>query len=323
MKGPGQSYLSGTSKLYMSISRKLYRFFPGPGDVGARLDQYVSSQTEELSRTFLRKIVELGGVHVGGRRVRQCSHSIKAGKMVEIHLDGLPLEPYTLKQQDIVYQDKYLLVVAKPAGVETQPTPAHYKGTLYEALRRYLRDPFRPMDRPEVGMVQRLDRETSGIMVFSVHPRAHRGLTWAFAGRKVRKIYLALIYGNLPEGKGEIRSLLARAHASNRVRSVAKGGKEAITYYRVTEEFADASVVEVEILTGRSHQIRAHFAEIGHPLLGDVRYGGPRFRQGREIPRQMLHSWRLELPHPVWGETLVLQAPLPTDMEQLLHELRE
>jgi 23S rRNA pseudouridine1911/1915/1917 synthase len=171
-------------------------------------------------------------------------------------------------------------------------------------------------------MVQRLDRDTSGLMVFSIHKRAHGALTQAFAGRAVRKVYLALVAGRMPLDKGEFRSLLARNRASNLVRSVERGGKEAITRYRVLEEFTDASLVEIEILTGRSHQIRVHFSEAGHPLLGDIRYGGQSTCISVDIHRQMLHSYRLTLSHPVRGNPLDLEAPLPHDFESLLICLR-
>lgn len=286
-----------------------------------RLDQFIPAKTNELSRTLLRKIVDLGGAHVGGRRVRRCSLPVRAGEEVVVHLDGLPLEPYTLCAEDILLEDKYLLALNKAAGVETQPTPARYKGTLYAALLNYLHNPHRPLDRPELGMAQRLDRETSGVMIFSIHPKAHRRLTEIIAGREAEKSYLALVHGILTDKEGEMRSLLARNRATNRMRSVSKGGKEAITCFRVLEEFADASLLEVRLLTGRSHQIRAHFSEAGHPLLGDTRYDGPRFWQGREIPRQMLHARRLVLPHPVTGENLTLEAPVPADMAELLQEL--
>ncbi len=287
-----------------------------------RLDQFVATATEELSRTFLRKVVDLGGAHVDGRRVRRCSHPVRAGEVVEIYLDGLSLEPFALAPAEILFQDRYCLAIDKPAGVETQPTPARYKGTLYDALLRYLQNPSRPKERPALGMVQRLDRETSGAMVFSIHPRAHRPLTSAFAGREVAKLYLALVAGEPAPGVGEIRSLLARNRASNLVRSVERGGKEAITRYRVVESFGVASLVEIELLTGRSHQIRAHFSESGHPLLGDTRYGGPGELLGRAIPRQMLHSWQLTLPHPVSGDPLEIKAPIPGDMNRLLAILR-
>ncbi len=270
---------------------------------------------------MLRKIVDLGGVHVAGKRIRRCSQTIRAGEVVEVFLDGQPLDPYRVDDASVLYRDHYLLALDKPAGVESQPTPARYKGTLYEALGGYLQNPWRPKDRPALGMVQRLDRETSGVMVFSIHPKAHRPLTAAFAERGVRKLYLALVSGTMEKNEGRMRSLLARNRASNLMRSVARGGKEAITCYRVVERFASASLVEVELLTGRSHQIRAHFSEAGHPLLGDVRYGGPDSLEGLEIPRQMLHSRQLLLPHPVTGEALDLRAPIPQDLKRLLGHL--
>jgi 23S rRNA pseudouridine1911/1915/1917 synthase len=304
------------------MNPKKYRFLPGPEDSGVRLDQFVAGQTGDFSRTCFRRVVEIGGVHVGGKRVRRCSHPVRPGEPVEIFIDGRDLEVFTLTSAAIVFQDKYLLAVAKPPGVETQPTPSRYKGTLYEALLRYLKDPFRPLDRPQLGMVQRLDRDTSGILVFSIHARAHRSLTQAFSGRSVGKIYLALVGGRLPAPTGEIRTLLARSRSSNRMHSVRTGGKEAVTRYRVVEEFPEASLVEVEIITGRSHQIRVHLSEAGHPLLGDGRYGGSARAAGRDIPRQMLHAAKLSLVHPVSGEPLVLEAPLPKDMREILETLR-
>lgn len=283
-----------------------------------RLDQFVSSRNSELSRTLVRKIVDLGGVHVCGRRTRRCSYAVRAGDRIEIFIDGLSLEPYRIEDSVVLCRDNYLLAIDKPAGVDTQPTPSRFRGTLYAALLDYLHDPFRPQQTPTLGMVQRLDRDTSGVMVFSIHPRAHRALTQAFADRLVRKRYLALVAGRMPSREGEFTSLLARSRASNKVKSVARGGKEATTCYRVLDEFSGASLVEVEILTGRSHQIRVHFAEAGHPLLGDAQYGGPTDWQGCPIRRQMLHSWRLSFTHPVSGEALDLEAPLPADMAELI-----
>lgn len=304
------------------LKRKTFRFDPTVAEAGMRLDQFVPRRTEEISRAFFRKILDLGGVHVGGRRVRRCAHPVKAGEPVEVFLDGLPLNPYSLTPENIIFQDAYLLAVNKPPGVETQPTPARYRGTLYESLLRYLQDPFRPLDRPALGMVQRLDRETSGILLFSIHPRAHRGLSAAFAGRQVVKTYLTLVRGTLAQSQGEFRSWLARSRASNRMKSVVRGGREAVSRFRVVEDLGDASLVEVEIPTGRSHQIRIHFAEAGHPLLGDVRYGGPASFRGRHVPRQMLHARCLILQHPVGGEPLELEAPMPPDMGQWLEILR-
>ncbi|HKK01292.1 MAG TPA: RluA family pseudouridine synthase [Desulfuromonadales bacterium] len=288
-----------------------------------RLDQYIPGQDASLSRSFIRRLVDIGGVHVQGRRVRKCSHVVQTGETVEVHWDGLPLTPFSLTEEHIVFRDRYLLAVNKPACLDIQPTPSRYKGTLYEALLRFLQNPYRPLDRPSLGMVQRLDRDTSGIVIFSIHPRAHRGLTAAFTERQVEKRYLALVNGVPRNGNGELRSHLARDRYHNRMKSVPKGGKEAITRFRVIEDFGVAALLEVEILTGRSHQIRAHCAEAGHPLLGDTLYGGPCEILGCGIARQMLHSWQLTLTHPVLETPLSLEVKPPEDFEQICNLLRD
>jgi 23S rRNA pseudouridine1911/1915/1917 synthase len=304
------------------VPSKIFRFQSDSESIGMRLDQFLALRMEDFSRGTIRKAIDLGGVHVAGRRVRKCSHAVGSGVLVEVFLDGRALDPFELQEHHIMSQDPYLIVINKPAGIETQPTPARYRGTLYEALQRFLYNPFRPKDRVELGMVQRLDRDTSGVMVFSTHKRSHRNLSLAFTEREVEKIYLALVEGTLSQKIGEIRSLLARNRASNLVRSVEKGGKEAITRYRVLQEFSSASLVEVELLTGRSHQIRAHFSEAGHPLLGDTRYGGIEHVGTAAVHRQMLHASRMTLCHPVSGKSLLLEAPLPKDFSLILNFLQ-
>jgi 23S rRNA pseudouridine1911/1915/1917 synthase len=148
-------------------------------------------------------------------------------------------------------------------------------------------------------------------------------LTKLFSEHKVKKKYLALIEGRLEEREGTFRSLLARQHRTNLMKTVSRGGREGITNYRVAEEYSGASLVEIEIPTGRSHQIRVHFSEAGHPLLGDIRYKGVERLGETVIPRQMLHALSLELAHPVTGEALTLSAPLPEDMQQLIREMQK
>jgi len=299
----------------------VFRLSADASSSGQRLDQWISSQTPELSRSLVRKLVDLGGVHVNGRRTRQCSLQVTADDRVDVFLDGRPLDPFVLKGSDIIFRDDYLIAVDKPAGVETQPTPARFKGTLYHALKSYLQDPARPQISPSVGMVQRLDRDTSGILVFSIHQRAHKGLTGAFSGKEVKKIYLAVTAEIPSPPEGEIRSELARRRADNLVRSVHRGGKLAVTRYRVLSTGLDTALVEVDIPTGRSHQIRAHFSEAGFPLAGDTRYGGPEWIHAAKIPRQMLHARTLQLRHPVSGNPLYLEAAIPGDMRMVLKSL--
>jgi 23S rRNA pseudouridine1911/1915/1917 synthase len=294
-----------------------YRFVVPNEQAGVRLDLFLAGALAAPPRTLIKRLVDLGGVHVEGRRVRRCSLAVAAGQRIELNVDGLPLDPFQLAAEHILYHDRYLIALAKPAGIATQPTPARYQGTLYAALQHFLA----PGGKSSLGMVQRLDRDTSGVIIFSIHPKAHRGLTLAFAERRVTKRYLALVAGLPQHDTGEMHSLLARRRATNRMVSVERGGKPAVTLFRVLERFADAALVEVEIPTGRSHQIRVHFAEAGHPLLGDTAYGGPADCRGMPIPRQLLHASELQLQHPVSAAPLCLRAPLPADFQAVLHHL--
>jgi 23S rRNA pseudouridine1911/1915/1917 synthase len=291
-----------------------------PAELNAqRLDIFLSAAGVNLSRTFAKKIVDLGGVHVNGRRVRSCSLNMKTGDLVEVYIDHLPVDPYRLREGDVVFHDQYLIVLNKPAFVDTQPTHARYKGTLYEALQWHLKDPRRPQKKQELGMIQRLDRGTSGLIAFSIHPRAHKKMTEVFVEHQVRKRYLALVAGRPDPAEAEIRSFLARTRNANKVMSVAKGGKEAITRYRVKKVLDGAALVEVDLLTGRSHQIRAHLSEQGHPLLGDDRYGGPSQIADIEIERPLLHAAELSFAHPVSGDQLEFSVPLPEDMTRVIN----
>ncbi len=292
-------------------------------EVGLRLDQYLAKSSIELSRTQAKKIVDLGGVHINGRRVRSCSTSIHNGDSVEVYIDQLPLDPYRISEQDILFQDQYIIVLNKPALVDTQPTHARFKGTLFEALQWHLKDPFRLHKKAEIGMVQRLDRGTSGVIVFSIHPRSHKEMTRIFLEHEVKKGYLALVHGTPELEQGEMKSFLARSRKENRVKSVEKGGKEAITRFKLVERLADYSLLDVEILTGRSHQIRAHMAEQNCPLVGDQRYGGDLLVAGRKILRPFLHAEKISFQHPVLNQDLDFTVPVPEDMQNIINMLRK
>ena len=299
-----------------------YRFDVAAADAGLRLDQYLASVCSELSRTSAKKVIDLGGVHLDGRRIRGCSRLVRVGEKVEVYLDGQSLEPYRIQAKDVIYQDQYLIVLNKPAAIDTQPTHARFKGTVYEALQHHLQDPFRLHVKPELGMVQRLDRGTSGLMVFSIHQRAHKKLTQIFVDHQVKKHYLALVQGLPEENEAEIRSFLERSRQQNRVCSVTQGGKEAITRYKIVERFASCALLDVELLTGRSHQIRVHMSEQGWPLLGDTLYGGPEKHGQTELMRPLLHAAKLAFHHPVTDKFLEFSVDLPNDFTQLLRLLR-
>lgn len=300
----------------VALEPGVYRFTVPTSAAGQRLDLYLAEAGDNLSRGMARSLIDLGGVHLSGRRVRRCSQTLASGDHIEVYVDGQAVTPQPLTEQHVLYRDTDLIVLDKPAGMATQPTPARYQGTVYAGLQKLLMDGRAA--QPSIGMVQRLDRDTSGVLIFSIQPRSHKAMTAAFAEHRVGKIYWALVSGQLVEKRGEFHSLLARRRSTNRMVSVERGGKPALTRYRVLGTGDDVSLVEVELVTGRSHQIRVHFSEAGHPLLGDTAYGGPRKVSEVTVPRQMLHARELTLQHPVSKQPLRFRAPLPEDFREML-----
>ncbi len=304
-----------------SLRPGAYRFKVDDKYNGLRLDQYLSEVSDIFSRTLAKCLIDLGGVHLAGRRMRRCSQTVLTGESIEIFVDRQPLSPMKLDENRILFRDQDLIVIDKPAGMATQPAPSRYQGTLYAELQNLLQDPKRRGQRPSIGMVQRLDLDTSGVMVFSIHKRAHKKMTEAFLGRDIDKTYWALVAGIPQEEKGKFSSHLAKRRSTNLMVSVERGGKQAETLYHLLQSMDLASMVEVQLITGRSHQIRAHFSEAGLPLLGDVAYGGPRTINDLDIPRQMLHSRELSFCHPVTGKEMVFRASPPSDFANILRHL--
>ena len=282
---------------------------------GMRLDVFLQQRVPEMSRTRVRRIIDLGGVHLEGRRIRKCGLLLSPGQRIELHLDNGGLEPFRIQQHHVLFQDEFLIALDKPAGINTQPTPARYKGTLYEALQVWLDRDRRHGRRLEIGMAQRLDRDTSGVLIFSIHPRSHKGLSEQIRERSVLKQYLAVVQGCPEPNRGTFRSVLAKSRRSGRMKSVEAGGREAVTHYRVLGSSMEASLLQLELVTGRTHQIRSHLSEAGHPIVGDSRYGGKQQYAGERFARQCLHSRSLRLNHPVSGAELTIEAPVPGDLQ--------
>jgi 23S rRNA pseudouridine1911/1915/1917 synthase len=299
----------------------VYRFTVPAEFSGLRLDQYLADCSNDFSRGMARRLIEIGGVHLGGRRMRRCSQLVCAGDRIEVYVDRQPGVAMRLDEERVLYRDPDLIVIDKPAGMATQPTPARFQGTVYAELQRLLQDPQRRGQPPSIGMVQRLDQDTSGVMVFSTHRRSHRQMTEIFRGRDIDKLYWALVAGRPQSDPGMFSSRLARRRSTNLMVSVERGGKQAETHYRLLRSMAGASLVEVRLVTGRSHQIRVHFSEAGLPLLGDLAYGGPGSLDGLEVPRQMLHARQLAFRHPVTGLELLFKAPPPDDFSAVVQHL--
>jgi 23S rRNA pseudouridine1911/1915/1917 synthase len=302
------------------MKRDVKRFTIPEPQSGPSIEQVLPLLDPTLSDDLVQNLFDFGSIHLNGRRCGERSRKVNLDDKIEIFIDGLPFEHFVIDESVIVYRDDNILVINKPAGIDCQPTPSRFMGTVYSALLSYLANPYRRDLKPSIGMLQRLDRDTSGLMVFSIHPRAHKSMSEKFTAHTIEKKYVAIVAGRMAQQQGEFKSLLAKSRVFNRVKSVEKGGKEAITRYRVIRQSDTATLVDIDLLTGRSHQIRAHFSEAGHPLLGDLRYDGPAMIEGHLLSRQMLHAGNLSFIHPVSRDRVSFEASLPVDMDQTLQK---
>jgi 23S rRNA pseudouridine1911/1915/1917 synthase len=291
-------------------------------DEGQRLDRYVAARVANLSRSYAQQLIDDNHIRVNGRDAR-ASATLRAGDVVTVWRP-LP-QPTDLVAEDIpicvVYEDADAVVVDKPAGMVVHPAPGHPRGTLVNALLARYPDIAIGGDlRP--GIVHRLDRETSGLLVVARNERALRDLQAQQQARSMRKIYLAVAEGRFREPEGLIDAPIAR-HPTDRTRmAVAAGGRSARTHWRVLEELGGYTLLEVRLETGRTHQIRVHFAHKSRPLLGDPLYGPKRPRASFGLARQFLHAHRLGFRLPTGGEWAEFESPLPPDLAEALERLR-
>jgi 23S rRNA pseudouridine1911/1915/1917 synthase len=296
---------------------------------GRRLDQALVEAFPGLSRARLQSLIREGHALVDGRPAKRAAR-VKGGERVELELP-VP-EPAGPLAEDlpltILFQDRDLLVLDKAPGMVVHPAAGHWRGTLVNALLHHVRDLGGVGGALRPGLVHRLDKDTSGCLVVAKNDAALVGLQASFKARSVKKTYLALVHGH-PPPEARIETPYGR-HPRQRQRFTGKlrAGKTAVTVYRVRERLSGASLLEVDLLTGRTHQIRVHLAESGHPLLGDEEYGGTRKGDGRvkavqkALGRQALHAWQLGFPHPRSGVWKSFEAPLPEDFRAALEALR-
>ncbi|MCL4459648.1 MAG: RluA family pseudouridine synthase [Chloroflexi bacterium] len=287
---------------------------------GTRLDKFLTTVYPHLSRSLIQKLIEAGHATVNGQPSKP-SVKILPGDQIDLHLP--PPEPTTLIPQpiplDIVFENEDVLMINKPAGLVVHPAAGHRTDTLVNAILAYypnleIGSSLRP------GIVHRLDKDTSGLLVIAKNDRAHLNLSRQIQERKILKEYIALLHGHLTPSKGLIEAPIGRHPKQRKLMAVVAEGREARTYYTVSEYMADYTLVRVRPETGRTHQIRVHFASIGHPVAGDRVYG----RRHEEIsfPRQFLHACRLSLCLPNSEQFVEFEAPLPSDLEEILTELR-
>jgi 23S rRNA pseudouridine1911/1915/1917 synthase len=309
-------------------------FHAGDEDRLKRLDVFLARRETSLSRSQIKKLIEEGLVLVGGKKAKaglrlktgeEVSLSVPEAKKADISAEPLPLS--------VLYEDAHLVVIDKPAGWVVHPGAGNPSGTLVNALLHHCRDlgGIGGVLRP--GIVHRLDKDTSGVLVAAKNDAAHRGLAEQFKNRSPARIYLGIVFGQLAE-TGEVAAPIGR-HPVHRQKMSARPrkGRRARTRWRVLERFQGFCLAEFRLDTGRTHQIRVHLSSIGHPLLGDPVYGGrrgianvepPPLREGlQKFPRQALHAATLGFIHPVGGACLEFSSPLPDDLEEVLALLRK
>jgi len=296
-----------------------------------RLDIFLRAKFPAVSRGAMQRLIEQGHIRVDGKTVKP-THAPRAGEKIEIHFP----EPKPAAAQpeeiplDILFEDKSLLVVNKPAGLVVHPAAGHEEHTLVNALLHHCKGSLSGIGgvaRP--GIVHRLDKETSGCLVVAKNDETHIALSEQFANRVVKKVYHAIVCGEVSRDAGEIHAAIAR-HPTHRKRMAVhddSDGRAAHTSYRVLEKLKCATYVEVQIHTGRTHQIRVHFQHLGHPVVGDETYGSTKNKRLKELanyaaPRVLLHAKKLSFVHPRTQKPLKFSAPLPDDFKLALKLLR-
>lgn len=297
------------------------RFLCPPEGAGSRLDRFLAEACGELTRSRLQKLIDQGQVQVNGRAAK-ASEKLRAGDAVSLTLPEA--EPVELVAEDIplrvCYEDADLAVIDKPAGMVVHPAAGHAQGTLVNALLFAMDDLSGINGEKRPGIVHRLDKDTTGLIVIAKNDRAHQGLAAQLADHSMHRVYLALAEGRFKQQTGTVTTFMGRDPRDRKRMAVLPQGREAVTDYVVEEAFDQASLVRLRLHTGRTHQIRVHMAYLHHPLLGDPLYGPKKPRLGLE--RQMLHAQAIHFIHPVTGAALDFSAPPPADFVSTLEKLR-
>lgn len=285
---------------------------------GQRLDVALASLSGQ-SRSMVERLIQTGCATVDGKPALKPGMKLKADQALALTLpppEPLRLEPEPMALQ-ILFEDADLAVVVKPRGLVVHPAAGHSTGTLVHGLLAQLEGLSGIGGAMRPGIVHRLDKDTSGLMLVAKTDRAHQGLSSQIAARDVRKTYLAAVQGAFSEPTGTIEAPIARHPTDRKRMAVVEGGKPATTLYRLRTPLRGASLLEVDLITGRTHQIRVHMAWKGHPLLGDVLYGNKQ----AAAPCLMLHAWKLAFVHPVTGAPLALEVPPPEDFVRAVRKL--
>ncbi|OQY13249.1 MAG: hypothetical protein B6I30_03315 [Desulfobacteraceae bacterium 4572_187] len=307
-------------------NQSAFTVFVDESDTGKRLDVVVASVISDCSRSYAAKLIIEGHIQVQGEK-KKPGYRVKAGEKVEARVPNPTstiFEPEPI-EIDILYEDEYLIVINKRAGIVVHPAPGHYSGTLVNALLHHCPDLGTISGEIRPGIVHRLDKDTSGTLVVAKNSIIHENLSAQFKSRKIKKEYLTLVHGEMKFDSGSINLPIGR-HPVHRKRmsTESRKGREAETVWKVRERFKNATLIKVNLKTGRTHQIRVHCAAINHPVIGDPVYCAR--KMGKDLQnkaaRQMLHAWRLKFFHPALQKEMSFESPIPQDMKELIKALR-
>lgn len=318
--------------------RETIRLTVPPGQHRARLDVYLTHKVENATRSKVQQGIDAGNVTVNGKAARS-SYQVQPGDDIVVIIPGTP-PPDVLPEAiplDIVYEDDVLLVVNKPAGMVTHPAYNNYTGTLVNALLHHTSFLGGGGEALRPGIVHRLDKDTSGLLVVAKADSAHAYLSHQFARRTIEREYRAIVWGKMRSQSGTIDAALARSKRDRKKVAVMRDGKPATTEYAVQQTWRYLSMLQLHLLTGRTHQIRVHLAHIGHPVFGDPTYGGrtptwggltgKRSQQAANLlkvmQRQALHARTIGFVHPVSKQPMRFESPLPVDMQELINRLEK
>ncbi len=294
-------------------------------EAGQRLDRYLVAALNDISRSQLQSLIADGAIQVNGRPSK-AGYALRAGDEILVDL-SVTARPTHVKARplplEVVYEDDDLLVIDKAAGMVVHPAPGHSEDTLVNALLAYYPQIQSSETDQRPGIVHRLDRDTSGLLIVAKHPRAQAALIEQMQRHAIIKRYLALVEGNVSLDQGSIDAPIGRDPRHRQQMAItATGSREARTHFRVLERFARHTLLLIQLETGRTHQIRVHLKAIGHPVVGDSTYGSGNVMRGVQLQRQFLHAYQLQFTHPLSGKELQLEAPLPEDLQRVLENPR-
>ncbi len=290
---------------------------------GARLDSYIASKKKELSRTNVQRLIENGNILVNNN-TQKISYKVLPGDEISIVVPKpkeIELKPQDIPI-DIVYEDSSIIVVNKPKGLVVHPAVGNPDGTLVNAIMNICKDSLSGIGgeiRP--GIVHRLDKDTTGLLIIAKNDKAHINLSEQIKNREVKKIYIALVRGIVPENEATINMPIGRSTKDRKKMAVVKNGKEAVTHFEVLNRFKNYTLLEIKIDTGRTHQIRVHMSEIGYPVVGDMVYSNGKNEFG--VEGQMLHAKSLDFKHPITGKQMHLEAEMPKYFKEIIEKLEK